>query len=101
MRQTSAEATPIATEAPKGDEPIGVGNESAKEPVTVEILPEEEAFPDGFRVEGRIKWFDATRGFGFLVSDQVDGDILVHFSVLRDHDLAGQIASNLLRSIDA
>lgn len=33
----------------------------------------------------RVKWFDATRGFGFLVSDDVDGDILVHFSVLREH----------------
>ncbi len=38
------------------------------------------------RVHGRIKWFDATRGFGFLVSDQVEGDVLVHFSVLREHD---------------
>jgi CspA family cold shock protein len=38
------------------------------------------------RVTGTVKWFDATRGFGFLVSDQVDGDILVHFSVLREHD---------------
>ena len=36
-------------------------------------------------VTGRVKWFDATRGFGFLVSDQLDGDILLHFSVLRDH----------------
>jgi cold shock protein len=36
-------------------------------------------------VTGRVKWFDATRGFGFLVSDGVEGDILVHFSVLRDH----------------
>ena len=34
---------------------------------------------------GRIKWFDATRGFGFLVSDEIDGDVLVHFSVLREH----------------
>ncbi|MGA9582326.1 MAG: cold shock domain-containing protein [Allosphingosinicella sp.] len=33
-----------------------------------------------------MKWFDATRGFGFLVSDQAKGDILVHFSVLREHD---------------
>ena len=40
---------------------------------------------DGFRVAGRIKWFDATRGFGFLISDQCEGDVLVHFSVLRDH----------------
>ena len=35
---------------------------------------------------GTIKWFDATRGFGFLVSDEVDGDILIHFSVLKEHD---------------
>jgi CspA family cold shock protein len=67
--------------APTDDEPVA----AADEPVTIEILDDEEAFPDGFRVEGRIKWFDATRGFGFLVSDQCDGDILVHFSVLRDH----------------
>lgn len=40
---------------------------------------------EGIRVAGRIKWFDATRGFGFLISDQCDGDVLVHFSVLRDH----------------
>jgi CspA family cold shock protein len=34
---------------------------------------------------GRVKWFDATRGFGFLVSDSVEGDVLIHFSVLREH----------------
>lgn len=38
------------------------------------------------RLTGVVKWFDATRGFGFIVSDQVEGDILVHFSVLKDHD---------------
>jgi CspA family cold shock protein len=36
-------------------------------------------------VTGRVKWFDATRGFGFLVCDGVDGDVLLHFSVLREH----------------
>ncbi|HEU4809569.1 MAG TPA: cold shock domain-containing protein [Sphingomicrobium sp.] len=36
-------------------------------------------------VSARVKWFDATRGFGFLVSDAVEGDILVHFSVLKEH----------------
>ena len=40
---------------------------------------------DGIRISGRVKWFDATRGFGFLISEQVEGDVLVHFSVLRDH----------------
>ena len=38
------------------------------------------------RVTGTVKWFDATRGFGFIVSDDMDGDVLVHFSVLREHD---------------
>lgn len=37
-------------------------------------------------VSGRVKWFDATRGFGFVVSEAIDGDILVHFSILEAHD---------------
>jgi CspA family cold shock protein len=43
--------------------------------------PEAELLP----ITGRVKWFDATRGFGFLVSDDIEGDVLVHFSVLREH----------------
>jgi CspA family cold shock protein len=38
------------------------------------------------RVTGTMKWFDATRGFGFLVSDDIEGDVLVHFSILKEHD---------------
>lgn len=35
---------------------------------------------------GVVKWFDVTRGFGFLVADDVAaGDILIHFTVLQDH----------------
>ena len=36
-------------------------------------------------VTGSVKWFDATRGFVFLVSDEVEGDVLLHFTVLREH----------------
>jgi len=36
-------------------------------------------------ISGTVKWFDATRGFGFLVCDAVEGDVLLHFSVLREH----------------
>ncbi|MET0270725.1 MAG: cold shock domain-containing protein [Sphingomonas sp.] len=43
------------------------------------------ASDEGFGVSGPIKWFDATRGFGFLVDEGGAGDVLVHFSVLRDH----------------
>ena len=45
--------------------------------------PEEDGLA---RVTGTMKWFDATRGFGFLVSEQMPGDVLVHFSVLKEHD---------------
>ena len=38
------------------------------------------------KLTGTVKWFDATRGFGFLVSDQARGDVLIHFSVLKEHD---------------
>lgn len=35
---------------------------------------------------GTVKWFDVTRGFGFIVADDADaGDILIHFSVLQPH----------------
>lgn len=36
-------------------------------------------------VVGAVKWFDATRGFGFIATDNDRGDVLIHFSVLRDH----------------
>jgi CspA family cold shock protein len=57
---------------------------------TQEVGPElmgagDDSLPDGLHCTGRVKWFDATRGFGFLVSDDCDGDILVHFSVLKEH----------------
>jgi len=33
---------------------------------------------------GTVKWFDAVKGYGFIVPDSSDGDILLHFSVLRE-----------------
>lgn len=37
-------------------------------------------------VAGVVKWFDTTRGFGFMVADEAGmGDILIHFSVLEPH----------------
>jgi CspA family cold shock protein len=40
----------------------------------------------GHLLSGTLKWFDVTRGFGFLVADQTGvGDILIHFSVLQAH----------------
>lgn len=44
-----------------------------------------EAEDEGIPVRGCVKWFDATRGFGFLVCEGRDGDVLIHFSALREH----------------
>ena len=56
--------------------------EEARPPVdSAEQSSEAEMAP----ITGRVKWFDATRGFGFLVCDGTDGDVLLHFSVLREH----------------
>ena len=30
-----------------------------------------------------VKWFDPTRGFGFVLADDGEGDILLHVNVLR------------------
>jgi len=41
---------------------------------------------DGQIYSGIVKWFDVTRGFGFLVADDAEaGDILIHFTVLQEH----------------
>ncbi|HUE80226.1 MAG TPA: cold-shock protein [Sphingomicrobium sp.] len=50
-----------------------------------DAFPESEVAPEMPPVVGRVKWFDSTRGFGFIVSDELDGDVLLHFSVLREH----------------
>ena len=60
-------------------QPAEGGNQAVMDSDDRSIEPEMES------IVGRVKWFDATRGFGFLVSDQVEGDVLLHFSVLREH----------------
>lgn len=39
---------------------------------------------DAVAVRGTLKWFDAVKGYGFIVPDDNSGDILLHYSVLRD-----------------
>ena len=34
-------------------------------------------------VAGRVKWFDAAKGFGFIVPDSGEADVLIHVTVLR------------------
>jgi len=59
------------------------GSEPAARPQPMPIEPHSEAL---VQLTGSVKWFDATRGFGFIVSEEAEGDILIHFSVLKEHD---------------
>jgi len=33
--------------------------------------------------KGIVKWFDAKKGFGFIVSERFDEDIMLHYSELK------------------
>ncbi len=34
-------------------------------------------------VAGRVKWFDVSKGYGFIVPDDGGGDVLIHVTILR------------------
>ncbi|WP_082737984.1 MULTISPECIES: cold-shock protein [unclassified Sphingomonas] len=56
------------------------------EPDEPTAIPVRAADPEDETHWGTVKWFDVTRGFGFIVADDAEaGDILVHFSVLQPH----------------
>ncbi|MGY6696109.1 MAG: cold-shock protein [Roseinatronobacter sp.] len=37
---------------------------------------------------GLVKWFDPAKGFGFILSDEFEGDILLHANALRNFGLS-------------
>lgn len=47
------------------------------------VAPGEEAPVDLIEVTGVIKWFDASKGYGFIVPDNGMADILLHVTCLR------------------
>ena len=55
------------------------------DPQPIEMTREraEEAGIEVFEVVGSIKWFDASKGYGFIVPDNGLADILLHVTCLR------------------
>ena len=49
------------------------------------VVDAPEAVEGAIRVRGRVKWFSQEKGFGFIVSDELDGDILIHRTVVHDY----------------
>jgi CspA family cold shock protein len=60
----------------QGERPL----QPSEEPVAAQPPATDES-----RHTGTVKWFDVTRGFGFLIDDDQAGDILIHFSILQPH----------------
>lgn len=54
--------------------------------MSVGVALSEEAIEKAGAVElkGVVKWFDAVKGYGFLLPDDDDGDVLIHYSILRE-----------------
>lgn len=50
----------------------------------VEGTEVESTEDDGAAVRGTLKWFDAVKGYGFIVPEDGSDDILLHYSVLRE-----------------
>ena len=43
----------------------------------------EETTPEVFEVSGSVKWFDPSKGFGFVVPNEDLPDVLLHVTCLR------------------
>ncbi len=56
-------------------------NERERDRMASEERPDQE-------IEGVVKWFDPTKGFGFIVATEVDSDILLHANALRSYGLS-------------
>jgi CspA family cold shock protein len=43
----------------------------------------EETTPDICEISGSVKWFDPSRGYGFIIPDEGLPEVLLHVSCLR------------------
>ncbi len=51
----------------------------------------------GVAVRGKVKWFDAAKGYGFILADDGGPDILLHANVLRNFAKARLLKMNMSR----
>jgi len=48
------------------------------------VTPDETTASHFDEINGSVKWFDSVKGYGFISPEDDKGDILVHFSILKD-----------------
>jgi cold shock protein len=49
-----------------------------------EVLPSSDSLADGVTVEAAVKWFNATKGYGFVELSDGRGDAFLHLKTLRE-----------------
>jgi CspA family cold shock protein len=65
----------------------------------------ENAHEDGVEateISGTVKWFDAVKGYGFVIPTDGSADVLLHKSVLRDagHETIGEGATIVCEAVE-
>lgn len=68
----------MQSQEPMGDSARGFNGVDAADALAAPVEP------GSSELTGRVKWFDAVRGYGFLLPDDGTPDVLIHYSVLRE-----------------
>ena len=47
-------------------------------------------------IQGKVKWFNATKGFGFIEREDKEKDVFVHVSAVRGAGMNGLVEGQVL-----
>jgi cold shock protein len=95
LRETGRQSLPsgakirvVVRAGPRGAEVLRVMEIDARS--ATERSPRRTAFDPStaFELTGKVKWFDSTRGFGFVASDDFGRDVFVHSTTLDACDVS-------------